>query len=105
MDPMFKQGRMRECGKIKLPGWDFDESPVTYRDPHHPVRGPGPADVFFTKHFRYAWQREFGLAGPQPRDGRTTPASATSTGTHARVRFLVMLGLPPLLRAEACSRS
>lgn len=58
--------RMRECGKIELLGWDFYESPVTYRDPHHPFRGPGPVDVFYTKHFRYAWQREFRLAWLPP---------------------------------------
>jgi hypothetical protein len=58
--------RMRECGKIKLPGWDLYESPVTYRDPHHPVRGPRPVDVVFTKHFRYAWQREYRLAWLPP---------------------------------------
>ena len=61
--------RMRECGETKLPGWDFNESPVTYRDPHHPVRGPGPVDVFFTKHFRYAWQREFRMAWLPPNAG------------------------------------
>jgi len=48
--------RMKECGERELPQWDFAVSPVTYRDPHHP--SPGFLDVFFTKHFCYAYQQE-----------------------------------------------
>lgn len=58
--------RMRECGERELPGWDFYESPVAYRDPHHPIPYADSLDVFFTKHFRYAYQREFRMAWIPP---------------------------------------
>ncbi len=62
--------RMRECAERELPGWDLCKSPVTYREPHHPIPCPGSVDVFFTKHFRYAYQREFRIAWipPEPHD-------------------------------------
>ncbi|HXX17958.1 MAG TPA: hypothetical protein VEJ46_01010 [Candidatus Acidoferrum sp.] len=58
--------RMREEGERKLPGWDFYALPVTYRDPYHPTPDRNGIDVFFTKHFRYAYQREFRIVWIPP---------------------------------------
>lgn len=57
--------QVRRCGERELPGWEFAVSEVSYRDPHHPCSGI--RDVFFTKHFRYAYQREFRMAWIPPR--------------------------------------
>lgn len=64
--PQWFIDRMRQCGERELPGWEFCESPVTYRDPHHPIPHSSLVNVFFTKHFRYAYQREFRMAWIPP---------------------------------------
>jgi hypothetical protein len=60
-------GRMKQEGERKLPGWDFYASPVAYHDPHEPVANRDGVDVFFAKHFRYAYQQEFRMAWIPPR--------------------------------------
>jgi hypothetical protein len=57
--------QMRECGERRLPGWDFAALPITYRDPYDP--SPESLDIFFIKHFRYAYQKEFRLAWTPPK--------------------------------------
>jgi hypothetical protein len=60
--------RMQTCGGGELPGWMLHLLPVTYRDPYNPEQGS--IDVFFTKHFRYAYQKEFRMIWlpPSPHD-------------------------------------
>jgi hypothetical protein len=67
-EPLTFVNQMRVCGEKKLPGWDFDALPITYRDPYHP--SPESLDIFFIKHFRYAYQCEFRMAWtpPQPEE-------------------------------------
>jgi hypothetical protein len=63
-DPQRFIHQMRQCGERELPGWEFAFFACAYRDPHHPRRGY--RDVFFTKHFRYAYQREFRMVWTPP---------------------------------------
>jgi hypothetical protein len=67
-DPHEFINRMRTCGESKLSGWSLHAQPVVYSDPYQPERGP--VDVFFTKHFRYAYQEEFRMVWipPSPQD-------------------------------------
>lgn len=58
--------RMREEGDRKLPGWGFCALPVSYRDPYHRTPDRNGIDVFFTKHFRYTYQREFRMVWIPP---------------------------------------
>jgi hypothetical protein len=39
-----------------LPGWGFSYGGVNYQDPYHSVP---KLNIFFCKHFRYAYQKEF----------------------------------------------
>jgi hypothetical protein len=39
-----------------LPEWRFSYEYVNYQDPYHPIR---KLNIFFSKHFRYAYQKEF----------------------------------------------
>jgi hypothetical protein len=50
---------------------DFLGGSVEYRDPYHPSRAIG---VFFTKHFRYAYQKEFRLVWLPPEKQPTLQA-------------------------------
>ncbi len=46
-----------------LPGWKFSFGGVDYRDPYH----PNPkVNIFFCKHFRYAYQKEFRFVWEPP---------------------------------------
>jgi hypothetical protein len=46
-----------------LPGWAFSLGGVDYRDPYH----PNPKlNIFFCKHFRYAYQKEFRFVWEPP---------------------------------------
>jgi hypothetical protein len=47
---------LRDAMKAVLPEWSFFMDAVEYRDPYLPKRDP---NVYFTKHFRYCYQREF----------------------------------------------
>ncbi len=52
------------CVHEQLPGWKFLLGPVEYRDPYHPAEN---IDLFFCKHFRYAYQREFRFVWQSPK--------------------------------------
>lgn len=53
------KSRMEEV----LPGWAFSFGGVDYRDPYHPTP---KLNIFFCKHFRHAYQREFRFAWQPP---------------------------------------
>lgn len=53
------KARMEEV----VPGWNFSFDGVDYRDPYH----PNPKlNIFFCKHFRYAYQKEFRFVWEPP---------------------------------------
>lgn len=53
------KARMEEI----LPGWRFSFGAVNYQDPYHPIP---KLNIFFCKHFRYAYQREFRFVWDPP---------------------------------------
>ena len=48
-----------------LPGWKLRFNGVDYRDPYHPSP---KINIFFCKHFRYAYQKEFRFVWDPPTD-------------------------------------
>lgn len=46
-----------------LPGWEFMLGDVDYRDPYHPKQD---INIFFCKHFRHAYQKEFRFVWKPP---------------------------------------
>jgi hypothetical protein len=57
--------RVQAKAAEKLPGWRLAVAPVSYIDPLN--HGGALPDVFFCKHFRYAYQQEFRLGWLPPR--------------------------------------
>jgi hypothetical protein len=51
-------GLLKEAVRAVLPEWSCFMGAIEYRDPYVPKRNP---NVYFTKHFRYCYQREFRL--------------------------------------------
>lgn len=54
---------LRDAVDRMRPKWTCIIGGVQYRDPYFPTRAP---DVYFTKHFRYAYQREFRMIWGPP---------------------------------------
>lgn len=63
-EPRLFISRVQEVAAAQLPGWSFAVAPVRYIDPLN--HGPALPDVFFSKHFRYSYQREFRLGWLPP---------------------------------------
>jgi hypothetical protein len=60
-------GRFADSLRIRmeeiLAGWKFSLGAVDYRDPYHPSPS---VNIFYCKHFRYAYQREFRFVWEPP---------------------------------------
>jgi hypothetical protein len=63
-DPRAFVSRVAGAVRERLPDWHFAECPVTYVDPLN--YGSALPDVFYSKHFRYSYQREYRLAWLPP---------------------------------------
>jgi hypothetical protein len=65
-DPKRFEDQMRREVERTLTGWDFYATPVKYLDPYDRVPYSQQIDVFFSKHFRYAYQEEYRMAWIPP---------------------------------------
>lgn len=57
--------RLTENFQRKFPNWEGIDIPVIYVDPMRPI---GEPNVFFSKHFRYAYQKEYRVIWFPPSD-------------------------------------
>jgi hypothetical protein len=62
-DPRRFIERVKMCSEDELPGWTGRASPVIYHDPFHPSCNN---DVLFSKHFRFAYQKEYRIVWEPP---------------------------------------